>query len=307
MSAKDTWTPITPGHAACVGCGELLAVRLALEAAGPDVIVACATGCIEVTTTRYPQSAWNMPWIHSLFENPSSVATGIQRALKAMGRESEAKVIAMGGDGATADIGIGCLSGMLERGDDVLYMCFDNEAYMNTGVQRSGLTPFVANTSTTPSGKMSTGNQTRKKDMPWIAAAHGAPYVAVASPAYAKDIEKKVKKALSIKGPKYIQFHSPCPLGWRYEAERSIEIAKLAVETALYPIFEIVDGELTGVRKLRNRRPVEDYLKVPGRFRHLFRPGSEEEIASIQAIADANALRYGIDIAAPARSEPVAV
>lgn len=302
MSTTATWTPITPGHAACVGCGEMLSVRLALEAAGPNVIVTCATGCIEVTTTRFPQSAWNVPWIHSLFENAASVATGIQRVLRAMGREDEAKVIAMGGDGATADIGIGCLSGMLERGDDVLYLCFDNEAYMNTGVQRSGLTPFDAHTSTTPAGKVWTGNQTRKKDMPWIAAAHGAPYVATASPAFAKDIERKVKKALSIKGPKYIQIHSPCPLGWGFAAERTIEIAKLAVETALYPIFEIVNGELTGVRKLRNRRPVEDYLRPQARFRHLFKPGGEEELACIQAIADENARRYGIDIEAPAKS-----
>ncbi|MGC8833909.1 MAG: thiamine pyrophosphate-dependent enzyme [Armatimonadota bacterium] len=301
MSSGNGWSPITPGHAACVGCGEMLAVRLALEAAGPNVIVTCATGCIEVTTTRYPQSAWNIPWIHSLFENAASVASGIYHALKAMGREDEAKVIAMGGDGATADIGIGCLSGMLERGDDVLYLCFDNEAYMNTGVQRSGLTPFDAHTTTSPSGKESMGNPTRKKDMPWIAAAHGAPYVATASPAFAADIRRKIQKALSIKGPKYIQFHSPCPLGWGFPPERAIEIAKLAVETACYPIFEIVNGELTGVRKLRNRRPVEDYLRPQARFRHLFRPGGEEELARIQAIADENARRYGIDMEPPAK------
>jgi len=296
MSAQATFSPLAPGHAACTGCGEILAVRLALEAAGPNVIVTCATGCVEVTTTRYPQSAWNIPFIHSLFENSAAVASGIQRALAAMGREDEAKVIAMGGDGGTADIGIGCLSGMLERGDDVLYLCFDNEAYMNTGVQRSGLTPFDANTSTTPVGKVSSGNQTRKKDMPWIAASHGAPYVAVATPGYPRDIERKVQKALTFKGPKYIQVHSPCPLGWRFPSDKTIEVAKMAAETACYPIFEIVNGELTGVRKLRNRKPVTEYLKMQGRFRHLLRPEAAEEVARIQAIADENAKRYGIDL-----------
>ncbi|MGB2804427.1 MAG: thiamine pyrophosphate-dependent enzyme, partial [Candidatus Zixiibacteriota bacterium] len=175
---------VAPGHRACAGCGELLAARLVMNAAGENTIATCATGCLEVVSSAYPQSAWKMPWIHSLFENPAAVATGIEAALRALGREDEANVIAQGGDGSTADIGIGCLSGVLERGDNILYICYDNEAYMNTGVQRSGLTPFEASTTTAPSGKISWGKTTDKKPMPEIAAAHGIPYVATASVGY---------------------------------------------------------------------------------------------------------------------------
>ena len=304
-TAKDKKTPtakkkepvkeslVAPGHRACAGCGELLAARLVMDVAGENTIAPCATGCLEVVSSAYPQSAWKMPWIHSLFENPAAVATGIEAALKALGREDEASVIAQGGDGSTADIGIGCLSGMLERGDNVLYVCYDNEAYMNTGVQRSGLTPFEASTSTAPSGKISWGKTTDKKPMPEIVAAHGIPYVATASVGYYTDLQKKVKKALSIKGPKYIQIHSPCPLGWVHDPALTIKVAKTAVQTGLIPIFEMEYGKVTSVRKITKKKPVEEYLKLQGRFRHLFKkPGGDEELKRIQAIADANIEKY---------------
>jgi pyruvate ferredoxin oxidoreductase beta subunit len=272
-----------------------MGARLVLDAAGPNIITTDATGCLEVFTTRWPQSAWGVPFIHSLFENSAAVASGIESALKALGRENEAKVIAQGGDGGTADIGLQCLSGMLERGHDVLYVCYDNEAYMNTGVQRSGLTPFNCDTRTSPSGKASWGNPLRKKDMPTIAAAHGAPYVATASIAYHKDIERKVKKALEIKGPKYLQIHVPCPPGWKSDPAMTVKVAKLAVETGLYPIFEMENGVVTKVRKFKNMKPVSEYLKIQGRFKHLFKkPGGEEEIKKIQQIADENIAKYGL-------------
>jgi len=286
---------LAPGHKACAGCGEALAARMVMDAAGPDTIVATATGCLEVFSTLYPQSAWKMPWIHSLFENSAAVASGIEVALKALGRENEAKVIAQGGDGATADIGIGCLSGMLERGHNILYVCYDNEAYMNTGVQRSGLTPFEASTTTSPSGEISWGNMTDKKPMPEIVAAHRIPYVATATVAYFKDLENKVKKALNIKGPKYIQIHCPCPLGWAHDPALTIKVAKLAVQTGLIPIFEMENGKITSVRKIARKQPVEEYLKLQVRFRHLFRKeGGKEELKRIQEIADNNIKRYGL-------------
>jgi pyruvate ferredoxin oxidoreductase beta subunit len=286
---------LAPGHKACTGCGLALAARTVMNTAGKDVIVTAATGCLEVFSTSYPQSAWKMPWIHSLFENSAAVASGIEVALKALGREKEAKIIAQGGDGATADIGIGCLSGMFERGHNILYVCYDNEAYMNTGVQRSGLTPFEAWTSTSPSGKVSWGNQTDKKNMPAIAAAHGIPYVATASVAYLKDLEKKVKKALDIVGPKYLQIHAPCPLGWAHEPYDTIKVAKLAVQTGLIPLYEMENGVITSVRKITKKAPVEEYLKLQGRFKHLFKkPGFEKELERIQAMADATINKFNL-------------
>jgi len=238
-----------------------------------------------------------MPWIHSLFENSAAVASGIEASLIAQGRDKDVNIIAQGGDGGTADIGIGCLSGMLERGHNILYVCYDNEAYMNTGVQRSGLTPFDARTSTSPSGKLSWGNKTNKKDLPAIAAAHHIPYVATATVGYPNDLMAKVKKALSIRGPKYIQVHVPCPLGWIHPSDMTIEVAKLAVLTGLIPIYEMENGVVTKVRKIgKNRRPAEEYLKVQGRFRHLFAKGAdaEEELEKIRQIAEANIKRFGL-------------
>jgi pyruvate ferredoxin oxidoreductase beta subunit len=285
------------GHTACAGCGEALAARTVLEAAGPDVILVNATGCLEVFTTRFPRSAWQVPWIHSLFENAASVASGIEVALKALGREGEAKVIAQAGDGGTADIGMGALSGMLERGHDILYVCYDTEVYSNTGFQRSGLTPLNALTTTSPTGKMSWGNATRKKDLPAIVAAHGAVYIATSSAGYPLDIQRKIKKALTLTGPKYVQIHSPCVSGWGVESHMTIRMARAAVNSGLYPLFEMEGGELTKVRKIKQeeRVPVEEYLKPQKRFAHLFKyPGGDEHIRQLQAIADANIERYGL-------------
>ena len=282
------------GHRACGGCGAALASRLILKATGKDTIICAATGCMEVFSTPYPETAWKVPWIHSLFENNSAVASGIEAALKKQGRKEN--VVAIGGDGATFDIGMLCLSGAFERGHNMTYVCYDNEAYMNTGIQRSGATPYDASTTTSPAGTCSAGNPRPKKDLPRILAAHGAPYVATASIAYPADLIKKVEKAVKTKGPCYVQIHAPCCTGWGFEGEKTIEIGKLAIETGLWVNYEMEDGNVTRVKKVL-RKPVEAYLKEQKRFRHLFRPQvNTGEIAKIQAIADKNAEKYGIDL-----------
>lgn len=283
------------GHTACSGCGEALAMRLVMWAAGHNVIVANATGCSEVFSSNYPNSAWEVPWIHSLFENAAAVAAGVEAALKATGQLEQTRVIAQAGDGGTADIGLQALSGMLERGHDVLFICYDNEAYMNTGNQRSGLTPYGADTNTSPSGRRSFGNPTYKKDMLGIVLAHGVPYAATASVAYPFDLEKKVKKALSIRGPKYIHIYSNCPLGWRHHSSQTIIIARLAVETGIFPLLEYENGKLVSARHIARKKPVEEYLRPQGRFRHLFeQEGGAAEIRRIQENADRNIQRYGL-------------
>ncbi len=296
----------SPGHTACAGCGQALAARLVIEAAGANTIITNTTGCLEVFTTKYPESAWGVPWIHSLFENSAAVASGVEMALRAFGKLDSVRVIAQGGDGASADIGFGVISGMWERGHDVLYVCYDNEAYMNTGIQRSSLTPYDANTTTTPPGKRSFGNPLPKKNLPEIAVAHGVPYVATASVAFPRDLQRKVKKAMGIRGPKYIQIHVPCPLGWRHDPGLTFDIGQAVVETGLYPLVEWEDGKITRVRQLKELRPVEDYLKPQGRFRHLFRPGAEAELEKVREVARRNAQRYGLLKEAPANSEPEA-
>ena len=298
---------IAPGHSACMGCGELLAARLVLQAVGPNVIIVQATGCMEVTTTKYPESAWEVPWIHSLFDNVGSVGAGIEMALRAMGKEGSAKVIVQGGDGALADIGFGPLSGMWERGHDVMTVCYDNEAYMNTGVQRSGLTPFAARTSTSPPGKQSVGNWLPKKDLVAIALAHGLPYVATASPAYPRDLMRKAKKAAETKGPSYLQLHIPCPPGWGFASADTISIGKLAIQVGLYPIVEYENGELVSWMRVPSRRPtVEEYLSKQVRFRHLSGDKAKDEVARIQAIADANIARFKLDQPPPRTPKPAA-
>ncbi len=282
----------SPGHTACAGCGQSLAARLVIEASGPNTIIANNTGCLEVFSTKFPETAWGVPWIHSLFENAPAVASGIEAALKFLGKKDNVNVIAQGGDGSSADIGLQALSGMLERGHDILYVCYDNEAYMITGIQRSGLTPFNTNTTTSPVTAKSLGNVRPKKPMPEIVNAHGIPYVATASVGYPQDIQKKVKKAFSIKGPKYIQIHVPCPLGWRHSSELTFQVAKLAVETALYPLIEYENGKL--ISRQSQLKPVEEYLKVQGRFKHLL--NSPEEIKKIQAIADYNIDKYNLKV-----------
>lgn len=292
------------GHRACPGCGAALACKYVTEATGPNTIMAMPTGCMEVTSTPYPESAWGISWIHNLFENSAAVAAGIETAYKAFKKRGkkgytdydDINFVVLSGDGATFDIGIRSLSGMMERGHNVLYICYDNEAYMNTGIQRSGSTPLGASTTTSPPGKESFGEDISKKDMPAIAAAHGCKYVATASVAYPEDFKNKIKKALKTDGPKYIQVTSPCPRGWRSDASKTIEIARLAVETAVYPLFEMENGEITNVKKIKDRKPVEKYLELQGRFKHLFKmDGGEKIIQRIQEIADSNADRYGID------------
>ena len=280
------------GHTACSGCGQSLAARLVADVAGKNTMVTNATGCLEVFSTKAPETAWGVPWLHSLFENSAAIASGVEAGLRHLGQIAETRVIAQGGDGGTADIGLQALSGMLERGHDVLYVCYDNEAYMNTGIQRSGLTPFDAATTTSPAGKKSTGNPTMKKPLAEICAAHHIPFAATASVAFPQDVTQKVKKALEIRGPKFLQIHVPCPLGWRSNPGLTIEIAKLAVMTGLYPIIEYENGKLTKVRKIPQPKPVEDYLKLQGRFKHLLK--KPDELKKVQEVANNNIEYYGL-------------
>jgi len=290
---------ITKGHRACQGCGEALGARYAIDAAmratGGQLIAANATGCLEVFSTPYPESSWQLPWLHSLFGNAPAVASGIAAALKAKGR-SEVRVIGQGGDGGTVDIGMACLSGMFERNDDVLYICYDNEAYMNTGVQRSGSTPPAARTMTTQAVGPQPGNPFGQgKNVPQIAMAHEIPYVATATVAEPRDLEAKVEQAMSIRGARYIHVLVTCPLGWASASGDTIKVARLAKETGLFPVFEARDGVLSAVSKIRRQEPVEEYLALQGRYRHLFKPTRQEDvIARIQARADRNIERYGL-------------
>lgn len=282
------------GHRACQGCGQALAARLTLEATGPDVMLANATGCLEVFTTAWPDSAWRVPWLHSVFANAAAVAAGMEAALKVQGRDT--KVIALAGDGGTFDIGFQALSGMLERGHNVLFVCYDNEAYMNTGVQRSSSTPHAAATTTSPAGIARMGKRHLKKDILTIIAAHHIPYAATASVAYPADLRKKVRRALQVDGPTFLQIHSPCPLGWGHGSELSIEVARLAVQTGLFPLIELEQGALVGAMPIRQIHPVTEYLKLQGRFKHLFADDAKarEELAHLQALADHNIEVYGL-------------
>jgi pyruvate ferredoxin oxidoreductase beta subunit len=290
---------LNSGHRACQGCGEALGARYAIDAAmqatSNRLIAANATGCLEVFSTPYPETSWQIPWIHSLFGNAAAVATGIAAAMKVKGR-SDVRVIAQGGDGGTTDIGFGCLSGMFERNDDVLYICYDNEAYMNTGVQRSSATPPAARTATTAAVGDEPGNPFGQgKNLPVIAMAHGIPYVATATVAELRDLEAKVHRAMQIRGARYIHIFVPCPLGWGHASEDTIRISRLAKETGLFPVFEADHGEVTSVSKIRRKTPVEEYLKPQKRFAHLFRePARLDVIEQIQAIADRNIRRYGL-------------
>lgn len=287
------------GHRACQGCGEALGARYAIDTAlrvsKDQLVVVNATGCLEVFSTPYPESSWQIAWLHSLFGNAASVASGVASAMKAKGRY-DVRVVAQGGDGGTTDIGLGCLSGMFERNDDVLYICYDNEAYMNTGVQRSSATPAGARTATTPAVGTRPGNDfAHGKSVPLIAMAHGIPYVATASVANLRDLEYKVAKAIPICGARYIHVHVPCPLGWGSEAGATIQVARMAVESGLFPLMEAENGEIVATTPLRKRRPVEDYLKLQKRFAHLFHPVRDEaKLAAIQAIADRNIRRFGL-------------
>ncbi|WP_298187183.1 thiamine pyrophosphate-dependent enzyme [Acidiferrobacter sp.] len=297
--AQPRFQGLESGHRACQGCGQALAARLTLEASGPDVVVANATGCLEVFTTAWPDSAWRVPWLHSLFANTGAVAAGMEAALKMQGREI--KVLAFAGDGGTFDIGFQALSGMLERRHNVLFICYDNEAYMNTGVQRSSSTPHAAATTTSPAGTARMGKRHLKKDILSIIAAHHIPYAATASIAYPADLRKKVRRGIEVDGPSFLQIHSPCPLGWGHGGELSIEVARLAVQTGIFPLIELEQGALIGAMPIRQIHPVADYLKLQGRFKHLFAddPLAREELAHVQALADQNIETYGLQGAIP--------
>jgi pyruvate ferredoxin oxidoreductase beta subunit len=290
---------ITCGHRACQGCGEALGARYALDAAmratAGQMIAVNATGCLEVFSTPYPETSWRIPWIHSLFGNAPAVSTGVAAALRAKGRQ-DVRVVGQGGDGGTVDIGFACLSGMFERNDDVLYICYDNEAYMNTGVQRSGATPGAARTATTQAVGPEPGNVFGQgKSAPLIAMAHEIPYVATATVAELRDLEAKVQTAMAIRGARYLHVFVPCPLGWGSASDDTIRIARLAKESGIFPVFEARDGEVTAVSKIRRQVPVEEYLLPQKRFAHLFKPQPRADvIARIQAGADRNIRRFGL-------------
>jgi len=290
---------LTSGHRACQGCGEALGARYALDAAmratGGQLVAANATGCLEVFSTPYPESSWQLPWLHSLFGNAPAVASGIAAALKAKGR-TEVRVIGQGGDGGTLDIGFACLSGMFERNDDVLFICYDNEAYMNTGVQRSSATPPAARTANTKPVGPEPGNVFGQgKNAPLIAMAHEIPYVATATVAELRDLEAKIERAMEFRGARYVHVFVPCPLGWGSASKDTIKIARLAKETGLFPVFEAEHGEVVSVSKIRRRVPVEEYLRAQKRFAHLFKdPPQTDVIERIQAGADRNIRRFGL-------------
>jgi pyruvate ferredoxin oxidoreductase beta subunit len=262
------------GHRACQGCAEALAVRQIGKALGKNVITVSATGCMEVVSSPFPYTSWNVPWIHVAFENAAAVASGVEAGLKAMMRKGtmpqrKVFVLALAGDGGTSDIGLQALSGALERGHDFLYICTDNEAYMNTGIQRSSATPWGASTSTSPAGKVKFGQATWKKNMAAIAAAHDIPYVATACPSYPFDLMEKVKRGARMPGSAYIHVLSVCPTGWRSASDLSIRLGRLAVETGIFPLYEVIDGKYKLSIDPPELRPVEDYFRLQGRFRHL--------------------------------------
>jgi len=292
---------LNSGHRACQGCGEALGARYAIDAAmhatNNQLIAANATGCLEVFSTPYPETSWQIPWMHSLFGNAPAVATGIAAAIKIKrlkGLKDDVRVVAQGGDGGTTDIGFGCLSGMFERNDDVLYICYDNGGYMNTGVQRSSATPPAARTATTmPVGQQPGNVFGQGKFMPAIAMAHEIPYVATATVADLRDLEHKVKKAMTFRGARYIQILVPCPLGWGAASQDTIKLSRLAKETGTFPVFEAEYGELTNSSKIRRVLPVEEYLRPQKRFAHLF--GKTPAVATLvrlQALADKNIRKY---------------
>lgn len=284
---------LAPGHNACPGCGVAIGVKLILQAAGKNTIVCSPTGCLETFTSPYGASAWEIPWIHSLFENAPAVASGVRAALEYQGIE-DINVIVIGGDGATFDIGMGSLSGMFERPEKILYICYDNQAYMNTGIQRCSSTPIGAATNTSPPGEVSFGERLKEKDMIEIARAHNVPYVASSTIAFPRDLMKKVKKGLEVQGPGYIQILIPCNLGWGIKPEDTVEISRIAVKTALFPMVEYMDGELVSVRKLRKKLPVEEYLSKQGRYAHLFKQNAKHVLEAIQLVADENIEKYDL-------------
>lgn len=281
------------GHRLCAGCGASIAVRQVLLAAGDDPIVAaCATGCLEVSTTIYPYTSWKVPFIHNAFENSAATISGVESAFKALKRagkipaDKKVRFVAFGGDGGTYDIGLQSLSGAMERGHDMVYVCYDNGAYMNTGIQRSSATPMGAWATTAQVGPAQAGKVQRRKDLTAIIAAHNVPYVAQASISHWKDLTAKAEKAFATPGPAFLNVFAPCPRGWRIPYNQTVEIAKLAVQTGFWPLYEVEDGVWRQTVKVHNRKPIEEFLKPQGRFKHLFAPENAELLAAIQADVD---------------------
>lgn len=287
----DQEGPLAPGHRACLGCAEPIIVREVLHAIDKPVVVASPTGCLEIITSPYPFTSWRVPWIHVAFENVASVLSGVEAAYHVLSktgkiRERDIRLIAFAGDGATYDIGLQFISGALERGHRFIYVCLNNEAYMNTGIQRSSATPFGAWTTTTPVGEVIPGKIQHRKDLTAIIAAHNIPYVAQAAPHAWRDLMAKARKAAAVDGPSFINALSPCPRGWRYEPSETIAISRLATETCMWPLLEIENGDCRLTVTPAEKRPVTDWLKTQGRFAHLLRPENSEVVAELQAWVD---------------------
>ena len=277
-----------PGHRMCTGCGPAATARMTMKALQKPAIVVNATGCLEVASSIYPDTAWKVPWVHTLFENTAAVASGIEASLRKQGKTDAVDIIAFGGDGGTFDIGIQALSGALERKHDFTYICYDNEAYMNTGIQRSGATPYGASTTTTPAGSKIAGKTDTKKDLIGVCVAHGVEFAATASVAYWNDYMTKVRRAAAVKGPAVLHVIAPCPLGWRFETSETIKLAKLAVQTRYFPLYEVENGKYKLSMKVPKPAPLEDFLKPQGRFRHLFAPEFAKNLEELKRQVDRN-------------------
>jgi pyruvate ferredoxin oxidoreductase beta subunit len=284
--------PLRGGHALCQGCGVPMVVRTVLSTIDRPTVVVNATGCLEVATTRYPTTAWNVPWLHVAFENAAAVASGIDAAQAALRRrhalpvDEDVAVVVFAGDGGTYDIGLQALSGALERGHRFLFVCYDNEAYMNTGVQRSGATPFAASTTTSPAGLESFGKAQQRKDMTAIAVAHHVPYVAQCASTYWHDLSRKVERAADVDGPAFLNVLTDCPLGWGHEPRAMPHVIAAAVETCFWPLYEVVDGRYALTYEPDRIRPIERWLEGQTRFAHLLRPENAQLCEQIQATVD---------------------
>ena len=281
---------LSGGHRLCAGCGASIVVRQVLMGTKDPVVVGASTGCLEVATTIYPYTAWKIPFIHNAFENVAATISGVEtayRALKKKGKiDKDIRFIAFGGDGGTYDIGLQSLSGAMERGHNMTYICYDNEAYMNTGIQRSGATPRGASTMTAQAGKVSTGKAESKKDLTAIIAAHGVPYVAQASPHRARDLMQKVQKAVATEGPCFICVLAPCPRGWRFKPEDTVAMCRLAADTCVWPLHEIEDGKVKINYKPKEKKPAREWLESQGRFKHLLTGKHEDVIEQVQQDVD---------------------
>lgn len=281
---------ISSGHRMCAGCGAPTIVKMVLLASDYPVIASNATGCLEVSTCISDYTAWKIPWIHSAFENAAATISGVEamyRSLKKQGKiDKEIKFVAFGGDGGTYDIGLQSLSGAMERGHDMLYVCYDNGAYMNTGIQRSSATPRGADTTTRPAGSVIPGKTEQRKDLTKIMAGHNIPYAAQASPSHWMDLMKKARKAFDIPGPKFMNIISPCNRGWRSRTDDSITLSRLAVETCYWPLYEVENGIVKITFKPKKKKPIVDFLKPQGRFKHLFKPENEWVLNKLQEDID---------------------